>query len=83
MLAETHKKNWVGQHSELFYWTSYGQFKSKMICPSRKVSKITNYGNHNFFGKQNTSNKAQTPYALIFYLAMLLTRPFGDHLNFA
>ena len=40
MLTETHKKNWAGQHSELFYWTSYGQFKSKMNLPLEKVSKI-------------------------------------------
>ena len=40
MLTETHKKNWAGQHSELLYWTSNGQFKSKMNLPLEKVSKI-------------------------------------------
>ena len=40
MLTETHKKNWAGQHSELLYWTSNGQFKSKMTLPLEKVSKI-------------------------------------------
>ena len=40
MLTETHRKNWAGQHSELFYWTFYGQFKSKMSLPPEKVSKI-------------------------------------------
>ena len=40
MLTETHQKNSAGQHSELFYWTSYGQFKSKMNLPLDKVSKI-------------------------------------------
>ena len=40
VLIETHKKNLAGQHSELFYWTSYGQFKSKMNLPLEKVSKI-------------------------------------------
>ena len=40
VLTETHKKNWAGQHSELLYWTSNGQFKSKMNLPLEKVSKI-------------------------------------------
>ena len=40
MLTKTHKKNSAGQHSELFYWTSYGQFKNKMNLPLNKVRKI-------------------------------------------
>ena len=40
VLAETHKKNWAGQHSELLYWTPNGQFKSKMNLPLEKVSKL-------------------------------------------
>ena len=40
VLTETHKKNWAGQHSELLYWPSNGQFKSKMNLPLEKVSKI-------------------------------------------
>ena len=40
VLTETHKKNWAAQHSELFYWASYEQFKSKMNLPLEKVSKI-------------------------------------------
>ena len=40
VLTETHKKNWAGQHSELSYWTSNGQFKSKMNLPLEKISKI-------------------------------------------
>ena len=40
MLTKTHKKNSTGQHSELFYWTCYRQFKSKMNLPLKKVRKI-------------------------------------------
>ena len=40
MLIEAHKKNETKQHSELFYWTSNEQFKSKMDLPFEKVSKI-------------------------------------------
>ena len=40
VLTETHKKNWAGKHSELLYWKSNGQFKSKMNLPLEKVSKI-------------------------------------------
>ena len=38
--AETHKKNWAGQHSEFLYWTSNGRFKSKMNLPFENFSKI-------------------------------------------
>ena len=41
MLVEAHKKNYTKQHSELFYWTSNGQFRSKMDLCLGKVSKIT------------------------------------------
>ena len=41
MLVETHKKNLVGRHSELLYWTSNGQFKRKMDLPLEKISKTT------------------------------------------
>ena len=41
MLVEAHKKNLTKQHSELFYLTFNGQFKSKMDLPLEKVSKIT------------------------------------------
>ena len=41
VLIEAHKKNKTKQHSELFYWTSNEQFKSKMDLPLEKVSKIT------------------------------------------
>ena len=40
MWTETHKKNWADQHSELLYYTSNGQFKSKMNLPLEKVGKI-------------------------------------------
>ena len=40
VLTETHKKNWASQHSELLYWRSNRQFKSKMDLPLKKVSKI-------------------------------------------
>ena len=40
VLTETHKNNWAGQHSELSYWASNGQFKSKVNLPLEKVSKI-------------------------------------------
>ena len=30
VLVEGHRKNYTKQHSELFYWTSNKQFKSKM-----------------------------------------------------
>ena len=29
-MVEIHKKNLAGQHSQLLYWTSNGQFKSKI-----------------------------------------------------
>ena len=35
------KKNWGGQYSEMLYWTSNGQFKSKIDLPFEKLSKIT------------------------------------------
>ena len=41
MLIEAHKKNWTKQYSELLYWTSNEQFKSKKDLPFEKVSKIT------------------------------------------
>ena len=41
MLVKTHKKYWAGRHSKLLYWTSNGQFKSKIDLPLKKVSKIT------------------------------------------
>ena len=34
------QENWAGQHSEFLYWSSDGQFKSKMNLPLEKVSKI-------------------------------------------
>ena len=41
VLIEAHKNNLTKQHSELFYWTSNEQFKSKMDLPLKKVGKIT------------------------------------------
>ena len=37
VLIEAHKKNLTKQHSELFYWTSNGQFKSEMDFAPREV----------------------------------------------
>ena len=41
VLVETHQKDWPGQHSELLYWTSNGQFKSKMDLLT--LDKVSNY----------------------------------------
>ena len=40
VLTETQKKNWAGQHSELLYWTTNGQFKMENGFAPRGVSTI-------------------------------------------
>ena len=53
VLVKTHKQNLAGQHSELLYWTSNGQFKSKMDLPLEKISKITCGALTNFNNQSN------------------------------
>ena len=41
VLVETHRRGLAGRHPKMLYWTSNGQFISKMDLPIEKVSKIT------------------------------------------